>query len=341
MSKLIGLLLPFFASMYLIPFYFGFPLVIPLLCLFLTFCDLKPKWKSGEIFLVLFLVGSSLLIFLHSIDKAISFMVIAGCLFIALNYRDRLSNFSLSLAFCLHIIFALISFISLFFLGYDYIPEQIYGESRHLVHVNEFVSYRVSGIYREPSNFAVAMLLLAMWGHQLQPSKLQHFQCLCFLGLSILTYSSVSILAMVYLFLKYGGTIFRAKSLPLFIILAPVLTLLAIPAVWFFIDKVILYQSRGLDDASRFQILSSFSDFGAGFSWVFGASPKMLDDYVVYDLGPLLSPFLIYGAFGLIAIILFIRYAGFSMRLLILALTKVSPTNLLLWIVIINKDKRK
>ena len=65
----------------------------------------------------------------------------------------------------------------------------------------------------------------------------------------------------------------------------------------------------------------------------------MLSDYVVYDLGPFISTLLVFGLCGLIPLIYFIKNAGFSIQLIILALTKVTLSNLLVWFVIFNRNR--
>ena len=331
--------MPLFASMFVIPFFYDLPIFIPLCCILLTFFDLKQEWKTTEVILLAFITAFTFLMFTHSFSKGVSLFGVLASIFIALNFKDRDYDFSLSLTFFFHILVVSSSFLSLYYFGYDYLPQLIYQESRHAVHFNEIVSYRVSGIYREPSNLGLSMLFLAMWGHQMKQTRFIRFQCLCFLAIAILTYSSVSLLALVYLVYFYRKALLSSETLRISIFLVPVLVIISIPVVSFFIDKFTLYQNQGLENATRFLILSSGLQLADNFSFIFGIVPSVLSDYVVYDLGPLISTLLVFGLCGLIPLIYFIKNAGFSIQLIILALTKVTLSNLLVWFVIFNRNR--
>ena len=338
MKNLIGHLLPLFGSIFLVPIFYDKPLIFPLICVLLSLCDLKPRWKSSEIIILISMTAFSIFMFTHSFFKGLSLLSTVISVFIVLNFKDRDYKFSLALTFVFHVVLVLISFVSLIYLGYDYFPDLIFGESRHLVHNNDIASFRVSGIYREPSNLGLSMLLLAMWGHQMTSTRATNFLCLVFLGIAILSYSSVSILALVYILYTFKSVLFKAKYL---FFLVPTFVFISIPVVNFFIDKFLIYQSNGLENATRFLIISSGLGSGNNYSWIFGAEAKLLKDYVVLDLGPILSTAIIFGVCGLIPLIYFIMNAGFSMRLVILSLTKVTLTHPLIWFVVLYKKREK
>ena len=306
---------------------------IPLLLILLLVSDPRARLKKNEF--VIFIILSSLAFFLMLMQPEKIVFISSILLAILVNHLFTVipREWSLIPTLWIHVTAAAISLASLTTSGSDFFPNFLYGESRHGIHINPYLNFRISGIYQEPSNFGLYMLLLSIWADHAHPKS--RWVGMAFSIISLLTFSSVTILAAIKILYEVRGSL-RSRTMML---LLPILMLgfgfILNIFYQFFSGKFVLYQAQGLEYSRRFEILTFTLDEIKlnRFSFLSGHSATVLEGYVVYDLGPLISTILILGFAGLIIAIFFIaRMRPNLLNLAIVLVTKATINNPLLWI---------
>lgn len=297
--------------------------------------DAKCKIKSQSLGILLILAFLTLMYGFISIEK----LVIAAGIFLAIavsiafRCTNRLWNFKPFLAFS--IVCTLLSFASLIFLDYDLFPSLLYGESRHLIHINQFVDFRISGFAEEPSTFALQMLLCSILAKKFHSN--QQWVYLSFAAISIITFSSVSFLSIIFILSQFRLRVFSRFSSFLVILFVMISSVGILYRLFlFFYDKVNLYSDLNIQDIKRYELLYmviSGSFFSENF-YIFGLDPSLLGEYVVLDNGPIVGLFFLLGLYGIVlGFWLIIKTRLNPLKLLILFFSKVSASNPLLWVV--------
>ena len=217
------------------------------------------------------------------------------------------------------------SYLSLFFTGVDFIPEFLYGESRHTVGAFEYVNYRPSGFYQEPSTLAYHLLLLAflfdLVGRRYQ-LKLETYVLSC-VFFSFLTLSPSALVGLV--FFRNVRAIKVRYRIPLFI--ASIIVVFSV--IQLLLYKLDVYTSVGLSEVIRYKALvAAFQN-----NLIFGLSPSEISHMVIYDNGPIISLLLYFGYLS-IPVLLFLFYVLLKdWRFIALLIIKIPFTSPLLWMV--------
>jgi len=328
-----GWMTPILLSLFIVPLPGLGARAVPFLLVVWLLTDRRLRLHAGEMLLYSGLVVLGLVMAMFQQDK-IGFML--GLLLAILITRlleviPR--SWSLRPALWLHCAAAGLSFATLLGLGYDLMPQILYGESRHGIHVNAFLQFRISGLYLEPSTFGLHMLLLSIWADHAHPGK--RGVSMMFAGLALLTFSSITILAAFKLILDQRHLL-RSKAgvflLPLVVSGGGVVL---VSFYLFFSDKLRLYQAQGLETSKRFEALFFTLEQIAvnDFNFLQGHDATTLQAFVVYDLGPVISTSLILGLPGFLLVVAFCARMRFSLlNIAIIMATKASINNPLLWI---------
>lgn len=326
-------LVPILISVYLVPIPgFGTKL-LPLLMLIYLLMDSRVRLKAGN--LMLFGAGMATVFLLMILEPGKMNFLIGLLLVIMISHLTEVAGrpWDLRKALWLHMAAAIFSAFSLIGLGYDMVPEILYGESRHAVHNNSFLTFRASGLYQEPSTMGLHMLLLSIWADRSHPDR--KWIGLTFSGIALLTFSSITILAAFKIAIDLRHTL-RSKSA---LLLVPVILVggyFALQSFYgFFLDKLILYNSNGFENAKRFEALFfTLDQIAVGrFNFFTGHPPETIQRFVLYDLGPLISTSLILGLSGVILMLVFLaRMRPTILNFAIILSTKAAIGNPLLWV---------
>ncbi|MDG1818272.1 MAG: hypothetical protein P8H31_00420 [Porticoccaceae bacterium] len=235
----------------------------------------------------------------------------------------------------IHILFFLISIISIYIFGDDFFPKVIYGESRHEVAENGIVAFRASGLFSEPSTLGSHMLFMYVLIEMKGLKK--NILATKILILSILaTISFASFIMLCILFVRLFKDKKTYKTFLTILFFLVVIFGILFP---FFENKIIAYNSLGLENVERFKAIIYIYNYSE--TWFSGLPSEMLVDLVVYDLGWFFSTFIIFGILGLpVAFAPFLVLPAGASYLLIF-LTKLSFTNPICWLLIGQAMHRK
>ncbi|MDB4638253.1 hypothetical protein OAE64_00025 [bacterium] len=254
---------------------------------------------------------------------------------IIIGYSNREFKIkSVTVVLTVLIVFQIISFYSIVNLGYDFVPDYLYGESRHRVGVNDFIQFRPSGIYQEPSTLAIyyiATLVILFTSKE----KHKHKRILIAIAAlsSVLTFSVISLISLVLLiiynkrFIKgflYQSSIAIISSLFIYHFVTS-----------FVITKVSSYSEKGLDNYNRLQLVYKIFDN----NWFI---PKnLIKEGVAFDNGPLVFLFLFCGIYSIPMILYLVIKSKNNAGLLLMLITKISITYPLFWAILKNNEKIK
>lgn len=326
-------LTPLVLSLFIVPLPGLGSRAIPFFLVIWLLSDPRLRVRQGEVLIYALLVVVGFVMILLQPEKAGFLISLLLALLITRLLEVIPRDWSLIPALWLLLSAAGVSFLSLVSLGYDMIPMALYGESRHAIHANAFLHFRISGLYLEPSTFGLHMLLLSIWANHLHSDR--RWVAMVFSVLALLTFSSITILAAFKIALDLRHLL-RSRAA---VVLVPLVAVGGGTALYnfylFFTDKLILYQSRGLETAKRFEALFlTLDQISLGeFNFLLGHPPETIQKYVFYDLGPVLSVPLILGLGGVLVILVFLARMRLTvLNLAIVLATKATINNPLLWI---------
>lgn len=331
---------PLLLSLYLVPLpglgAHGIPFILVLWLL----TDPRLCIRVVEVLIYFGLVAMGFLMILIQPDK-FSFLISLMLVVLISRLLEILPrDWSLIPALWLHLGAAMVSLMTLVALGYDLAPMTLYGESRHAIHQNAFLTFRISGLYLEPSTMGLHMLLMSIWANHSHPDK--RWVAMLYSGMSLVTFSSVTILAA---FKIAHDLLLRLRS-KAGILLIPVVILgsgmVLQPFYLFFTDKLALYNADGLENAKRFEALVFTLDMiGLGeFNLFLGHKVEVIQRYVFYDLGPVISTPMILGLGGVLLILVFLARMRWSLlNIAIVMATKATINNPLLWVATSRRRK--
>lgn len=324
---------PLMLSIYLLPMPGNGVQLMPVLLLVFLCLDSRIRFHWREPIIFSALVCAILVLTLIQPGKITFF---ATLIFMAVITRFMAASrrrWNLLPTLYLHSSMAGISLLSLSQFGYDILPNIFWGESRHWVHANEFVSFRVSGLYQEPSTFAVHMLLMAMWADQVH--RRRPLISLAFALLAAASFSSISIIAAIKILLSARRILGKQPGIFILPLILTVIAFLMRDFYLFFSEKLFIYSERGWQAASRFEALFFTLDKIAmnEFNFFLGHTTEVLHAFVIYDLGLVLSTLMIMGMPGLFVIAVFLVRFNFSLLgIAVIVITKVTIGNPLLWV---------
>ena len=216
----------------------------------------------------------------------------------------------------------LLSFLSLELIGYDFLPNLIFGESRHLVPLNSPFPYRPSAFLREPSNLCVLYFALII----LSNTKKQYNTSLVCALMSLLTFSGISILSI-------GLLSFQRMKLNHVFIIVPVLGVLLFGVIGpFLLAKISAYAV----DYSSYSRIADFLQWES-VEVLFGKD-TLTSTGVLLDNGPILFLFYKYGLFSLPLIAFLSKKAVSRPALFFMFCTKISLTLPLIWFLIFHDN---
>ncbi len=303
---------------------FGSKFIIPIALLILTIPNFKYLSSSFYFYSLLFCVPIifSKLFFSTEFDPTIFYVVVS--ILISVN-KISISNKSLKTILFIFIFFHLLSVVSILQTGYDFIPDFIYGESRHYVQNNTLINFRPSGIFQEPSTFAIHYLIIAILLLREKTSENIKYVFLSILA-SLFTFSVISVLFILILipFLK--------KAKYIFLIFIPLGFFIYEFLNQFALNKINNYFDIGIQNYSRFELLFKYLD-----NFYFAGFYENLSNYVAYDLGPIIFLFIYAGIFSFPIIIYISMRCIKDLNLLVLVFTKISVVSPLFWVVLNNK----
>jgi hypothetical protein len=302
-----------------------FMFLAAILAIFARRKNIKPR----DILCQYVLIVSAVLLAFISGKKSVYMLIAASGWIIALLLANK-QSIKLTATMWFHLVTFALSWISLTIVGEDLVSLFFNVESRHAVHYTSFISYRASGVFSEPSTFGANMLLLSFAASDDRTSKQSVMSTQnVFTFLSILSVSSVSILAIIILVKKYAGYVASPKRIMPLIAICTVVAYPAYLASRFMIDKTRLYSTVDIYDIKRINIMTEIGSL----TWA-GLPDNIIESYVIYDLGPLVSPVLMVGIFSFPVVIYLLRSVIAKNEFIVIALTKISITNPLLWVVI-------
>ncbi len=303
---------------------FGSKFIIPILLIIFSIPTLK--YLNSKFFLrvLLFfaLIFFSRLFLATEFDPTLFYILMA--IILSAN-KFNLESKNLRIILFILFVFHLISFLSLYQFDVDIIPNYIYGESRHLVQSNTLVDFRPSGIFQEPSTFAVHYLIIAILLMNISAEKNKKYIIFSII-LSLLTFSVISLLFTIVLIP------FFKKIRYIFLLFIPIIFFMYEFVNQFAYNKVNSYFDMGLENYSRFELLFEYIN-----NFTYYGFSEDFSNYVSYDLGPVVFLFIYAGIFSFPLIIYLLLKAYKNINLFILILTKISVVNPLFWIVINDK----
>ena len=340
-KSVIGIISPLFLSLYFVPITFVGSYGFPLLLIGSLLLFKKIEIEIYQIYIMIVSFSLLTLLALFDLSKAPFIFSIVLALFCSnLVAKSKLQMF-LGPTLIAHIIFVFISYISILTNGDDFLPNLIYGESRHGIHKNDILNYRISGIYQEPATFGLHMLLLSIWSKKMNPNRI--ILANSFSILAILSFSSLTFLAILKVINDNFGTIKNNRGIIGTITLILLGFTISSSYYEFFISKLDLYMRNGIINSKRFEFLNlTANKYSTGeLNLIFGHEMDAVQKYVVYDLGPVISTTLILGIPGLIlATTLIFRTKISLLNYVILLATKASINNPLLWIALLKKEQK-
>ena len=176
---------------------FGSKFVIPLLLIIFSIPNIKYLNSKFYLHTIFFfsVIFFSRLFLSTQFDPNLFYILIA--IILSVN-SISLESKNLKIILFILLFFHLISIFSLFQSEVDIIPNLIYGESRHLVQSNTFVDFRPSGIFQEPSTFALYYLIIAILLSNISRDKNRKFIIFSII-LSLMTFSVISLLFPIVL----------------------------------------------------------------------------------------------------------------------------------------------
>ncbi len=326
-------LTPILLSLYFVPLPEIGARVVPFLLVFYLLTDLRMRFRPYDALAFVGLASATVVLIILDPAKFGFLVSLLLAILITRLINESQGNWNLIPVLWIHAGAVATSALTLIAFGYDLIPQLIYGESRHAVHDNVFLKFRVSGLYQEPSTLGLHMLLLSLWADQTHPR--QRFVSMTFAGIALLTFSSITILAAFKIVMDLRKVLRSKFSL----LLLPVVLVGGVVALrsfyLFFVEKVSLYAGQGLETAKRFEALFFTWDQIAfdEFNFFQGHDTDIIQKFVVYDLGPLLSTLLILGFPGALLVTAFLVRMRFSLvNIAIVLATKATLNNPLLWI---------
>lgn len=225
------------------------------------------------------------------------------------------------------ILFQLFSFYSLINYGYDLVPNYLYGESRHLVGVNDLIQFRPSGIYMEPSTLSIYYtgILIIIF---LNKEKFKYKNVLIIIAalFSVLTFSIISLVSLLLILINYRRFV---TNFLYRLFLAIISSLFVYNFVTYFvIGKISLYNEKGLDNYSRFELVYKMIDN-------IGLFPNNLTELgVSLDNGPIIYLLLFCGVYSIPIILYILKKSRNNSGLLLLLITKISITYPLFWVIL-------
>ena len=341
-SGIRALATPLLVSLFVVPLPGVGVRAIPIFLIFWLLSDPKVRVRERDVmvFSIFALLGCTLM--LAQPDKAV--FVISLLLAILIN-QLLLSiprHWSLVPTLWLHIIAALMSLATLLVYGSDLIPSLLYGESRHGIQADASLSFRISGVYQEPSTFGLHMLLLSIWADHTDPHR--RWVGSLFAVLALLTFSSITILAALQIVLQLR----KSMSSRAWILLVPLVLVtggtIMLIFYRFFAQKILLYQSMGWETVKRFEALFfTIREIDAGrYNFFLGHPAEVIQQFVIYDLGPIISTLLILGFGGVVTIIIFLARMRFTLlNIAVIAATKATINSPLLWIATSRFPRRR
>lgn len=330
--------LPIVASTYFIPFPGVGAYTMPAVMTALIVLDFGRRWSLQELALGILCLTLSGFAFLVDIEKGLFALSISVALFGGMYGAKLRSDYALGPALLLHVGFAALSTASLVVSGEDVVPAFLYGETRHAVHANEFISARISGLYQEPSTFGLHMLLLSL----LPMGGRARFYEVSFLCLAIVSTSMITLFALARLAWVLRAQVLTRAGLWYVVLLTPFVALIVVPALLFMGEKVWTYADTGILESTRFVVFAVAADvvLGGAVPW-FGLSEDALKDFVVYDTGLFISTPLLLGFIGLPFLLLFIYLALRKPFMLLMGLTKMTISNPLAWAVLMRYERQR
>lgn len=304
----------------------GSKFVIPLILAVITVPNLKylnSKFYLHALILCLPILFSRLL---FSIEFDVTILYVLASIILSVN-KVSFNKKSLLAVLFVFIFFHLISFVSLIQFNIDIIPEYIYGESRHNVQNNSFISFRPSGIFQEPSTLAIHYLVVTIF---LMRDSIEKNSKYIFLSIffSMLTFSVISILFILVLIpylkkFKYVVAVF-----------VPLIYFVYEFVSQFALNKIETYFNSGIEQYSRFELLFKYLD-----NFYFAGFYEDFSSYVAYDLGPVIFLFIYAGIFSIPIIVYIVSKSLKNLNVLVLIFTKISIVSPLFWIVLNDKSR--
>lgn len=318
-----------------IPF-LGLKLFFPL-ALFIALVTTQKYELSRVVITLSVILLMSIAAFIYK-DDPFKMLIIVYC---ALSISFLLFDFDvkekhwLSVAYML-IAFFTLSILSIQFLGYDIIAKLIYGESRHEIGAFKLISFRGSGVYQEPSTYAYHLIAIVCLLHLANPKSYFVQKCLI-LVFALLSFSAAAAVALLFLayLLFYAPIKFNTK-LWLLALLSPVIIYLGYIVITFLQYKLDHYTTTGFSEVTRFQAISLFSSTTP----LLGLSAEQLSNLVIFDMGPLISSVLIFGALAIPVVFILVLCCIKNPPSFCLLLTKIPLTDPLLWCVVTRIFKK-
>lgn len=255
---------------------------------------------------------------------------ILGSFLIAETF-EKIEYNSLKTILLIFISFHAFSFYSLLTFGVDLIPEFLYEGSRHLVGVNDLIKFRPSGIFLEPSTFAINYIALTiLFLKNKEQSGNKNIYLLTSVVFSLLTFSVISVISLLIL-IYYHKMFFNSflVKLSVFIIIGYLSYMFLIS---FVVPKINLYFVEGLENYARFELFFRMIE-------EFSLSPvNYVNQGVALDNGPIIYLLLFCGVYAIpLAIYMLIKSLK-DFKIFLLILTKISVTYPLIWL-ILKKDE--
>lgn len=326
-------IVPILLSLYFVPIPVLGAWAAPFLLLLCLLTDPRLSVPLSELLIYIGFAFLILLMILIQPEK-LSFLISLLLVVLISRMLELIArNWSLVPALWLHLGVALVSLLTLLSLGYDLLPMTIYGESRHGIHLNTFLTFRISGIYLEPSTMGLHMLLMSIWANHAHPEK--RWVAMTYSAMALASFSSVTIIAAFKIALDLRHQL-RSRSA---LLLIPVLVLaggIFLQRFYlFFEDKLSLYRAQGLDGSRRFEALFVTRDMisRGEFNIMLGHEIEIIQRYVFYDLGAVISTPMILGVGGVLMVGAFLMRMRWSMiNIAIVMATKATINNPLLWI---------
>jgi len=305
---------------------FGSKFFIPILLIIFSVSNIKylnRKFYIYSIFLFSIILFSQLFLSTR-FDPNMFYILIA--IILSVN-SVSIESKNLKIILFIMLFFHIFSIFTLFQFEIDFFPNLLYGESRHLVQSNTFVNFRPSGVFQEPSTFAVYYLVIAILLSKISKEKNRKYIIFSIL-LSLLTFSVISLLFPIVLIP------FFKRIRYIFLLFIPIIFFIYEFINQFAFNKINAYFDMGIENYARFELLFEYlNDFNYyGFQ-------NDLSAYVAYDLGPIVYLFIFAGIFSFPLIIFLLFKAFKNLNLLVLLLTKISISNPLFWIAMNNRQR--
>ena len=326
-------LVPLLISLYFVPMPVLSVKLLPFILVALLLTDSRLRINVAEVATHCFFVACGFLILTIQPEKflpLVSFMLaflVSRLLWLIPRDWSFVPTLSLNVGA------ALASLLTLHFTGNDFISSTIYGESRHGIHVNSFLDFRISGLYQEPSTMAIQMLLMSVWASNAHPKK--NWVPLGFSILAMASFSSVTIIAMLKIAMDQKRVLLSNAGLKAAALAALVGYWFLPTFYYFFMDKVQVYSALDIDSIRRLELIfvtSNLIKIGE-FDFLLGHTVELLQNYVVYDLGIILATPMIFGLLGLLMLIVFLKGMRWNLINVILVIaTKAAIINPLLWV---------